>query len=45
MRSEVKPTFVLMDMQPNKVISYIYTLSGDDVAVDKVEFTKATADE
>ena len=39
---DVVPTFVLMDVQASKVISYVYQLKDDEVAVDKVEFEKAT---
>ena len=39
-RSEVTPTFVLMDLQPTKVTSYIYQLRNDEVAVEKTEYQR-----
>jgi hypothetical protein len=31
---------VLMDLQPAKVISYIYQLRNDEVAVEKLEYVR-----
>eukprot|EP01112_Ceratiomyxa_fruticulosa_P009377 TRINITY_DN2442_c0_g1_i3.p1 TRINITY_DN2442_c0_g1~~TRINITY_DN2442_c0_g1_i3.p1 ORF type:complete len:185 (-),score=31.71 TRINITY_DN2442_c0_g1_i3:1241-1795(-) len=40
--SEVIPTFALMNIQGNHVITYVYQLRGDDVKVEKIDFTKAS---
>ena len=38
--SEITPTFVLMDIQGNHVITYVYQLRNGEVKVDKMEYTK-----
>ena len=38
--SDVTPSFVLMAIQGNKVVTYVYELDGEKVAVSKSEFTK-----
>jgi len=38
--NEVIPTFVLMDIQGSRVITYVYQLKGADVKVEKMEYTK-----
>eukprot|EP00884_Botryococcus_braunii_P010926 jgi/Botrbrau1/19835/Bobra.0124s0072.1 len=40
MTMDVKPSFVLMDIDGAKATVYIYELVDDDVKVDKVEFCK-----
>jgi vacuolar protein sorting-associated protein 29 len=37
---EAVPTFVLMDVQAAKVISYVYQLKNGEVTVEKIEYTK-----
>lgn len=37
---DVKPSFVLMDIDGPKASVYIYELDNDEVKVDKVEFSK-----
>jgi len=37
---EAVPTFVLMDIQGSHVVTYVYQLHGEDVKVEKIEFTK-----
>jgi len=34
--SEANPSFVLMDIQGNAVVIYVYQLVGEDVKVDKI---------
>jgi hypothetical protein len=34
------PTFVLLDIQGPKVTTYKYQLIGDEVKVEKLEFSK-----
>jgi len=41
---EATPTFVLMDVQAGKVTSYVYQLKNGEVAVEKIEYTKAAAE-
>merc|ERR1739848_367627 len=39
-----QPSFVLLDIQGNSCVTYIYKLKeGDEVAVDKVEYKKVLA--
>eukprot|EP00997_Jenningsia_sp_PLL12_P007522 NODE_4172_length_689_cov_108.073437_g3541_i0.p2 GENE.NODE_4172_length_689_cov_108.073437_g3541_i0~~NODE_4172_length_689_cov_108.073437_g3541_i0.p2 ORF type:complete len:84 (-),score=17.20 NODE_4172_length_689_cov_108.073437_g3541_i0:105-356(-) len=38
--SEVVPSFVLMDINDNHLVNYVYQLEGDEVKVKKKEFTK-----
>ena len=40
--SDIKiiPSFILLAIQGNKVVTYIYELHGDQVDVSKTEFTK-----
>jgi len=40
---EPVPSFVLMDISGNKVITYVYELHGDDVKVKKIDHVKAPA--
>ncbi|CAL5226877.1 g9750 [Coccomyxa viridis] len=40
---DVKPSFVLMDIDGSKANVYIYELDDDEVKVDKVEFSKDPA--
>lgn len=39
----VTPSFLLMDVQAGKVISYVYQLKDGEVAVEKIEFNAAPA--
>eukprot|EP00992_Anisonema_acinus_P011953 TRINITY_DN7789_c0_g1_i2.p1 TRINITY_DN7789_c0_g1~~TRINITY_DN7789_c0_g1_i2.p1 ORF type:complete len:184 (-),score=37.35 TRINITY_DN7789_c0_g1_i2:52-603(-) len=39
--SEVTPAFVLIDINGNQLVNYIYQLEGDEVKVKKKEFTKS----
>jgi vacuolar protein sorting-associated protein 29 len=39
----VVPSFVLMDIQGNSVVTYVYKLIDDEVKVEKLEYKK-TAD-
>ncbi len=41
MTSDVVPSFVLLAVQEDKVVCYVYELKGNDVDVSKTEFTKA----
>ena len=34
------PSFVLMDVQGTKVVTYVYQLEGDEVKVKKIEHQK-----
>ncbi|DAZ99296.1 TPA: hypothetical protein N0F65_005464 [Lagenidium giganteum] len=38
--SEVIPSFILMAVQGNKVVAFVYELKGDNVVVSKSEFVK-----
>lgn len=38
--SNVKPSFVLMDIQASTVVTYVYQLLGDDVKVERIEYKK-----
>ncbi len=40
-RRDVVPSFVLMAVKGNKVVTYVYELRGNEVNVGKSEFTKA----
>eukprot|EP00163_Fabomonas_tropica_P014986 TRINITY_DN2730_c0_g1_i1.p1 TRINITY_DN2730_c0_g1~~TRINITY_DN2730_c0_g1_i1.p1 ORF type:complete len:184 (+),score=50.77 TRINITY_DN2730_c0_g1_i1:195-746(+) len=39
--TDVTPSFVLLDIQGAKVITYVYELVQGDVKVEKIEFSKA----
>jgi hypothetical protein len=39
--AEVTPSFILLAIQGNKVVTYVYELHGDQVDVSKSEFSKA----
>eukprot|EP00854_Cymbomonas_tetramitiformis_P020029 gene20029-23970_t len=39
---DVKPSFVLMDIDGLRVVSYVYELVNGEVKVDKIEFTKTS---
>jgi len=39
--SDVKPSFICMSVQGNKVVNYVYELDGSDVQVHKTQFSKA----
>lgn len=40
LESNVVPTFVLMDVQANNIITYVYTLKDDDdLKVEKIEWS------
>jgi len=39
-RSDVCPSFVLMDIQGTHVTVYVYQLTGDNVKVEKLEYNK-----
>ncbi len=41
MTTDVVPSFVLLAVQDDKVVCYVYELKGNDVDVSKTEFTKA----
>ncbi|XP_066919032.1 vacuolar protein sorting-associated protein 29-like [Clytia hemisphaerica] len=36
----IVPSFVLMDIQAETVVAYVYQLHGDDVKVDRIEYKK-----
>eukprot|EP01137_Pigoraptor_chileana_P019304 Opistho-2@80163 len=38
--SDVVPSFVLMDIQGANVVTYVYTLHGDDVKVERIDYKK-----
>jgi vacuolar protein sorting-associated protein 29 len=38
--SDVIPSFVLMAIKGNKVVTYVYELKDGEVSVSKSEFTK-----
>ena len=40
---EPTPSFVLMDVQQQRVVIYVYELVGEEVKVKKIEHTKAAA--
>lgn len=40
---EPTPSFVLMDVQAQRVVVYVYELLGDEVKVKKIEHIKAPA--
>ena len=41
-RSDVVPSFVLMDLQASKVVTYVYKLiDGEEVKVERIDFSKA----
>jgi vacuolar protein sorting-associated protein 29 len=37
---DVRPSFVLMDIDGNRVVAYVYELVDGEVKVDKIEYTK-----
>lgn len=39
------PSFILMAMQGNKVVAYVYELKGDTVTVSKSELIKDEGEE
>ncbi|XP_067938460.1 vacuolar protein sorting-associated protein 29-like [Watersipora subatra] len=39
--TDVVPSFVLLDIQQSSVIAYVYKLQKDDVAVERIEYTKS----
>lgn len=39
--SDPVPSFVLMDVQGNSVVTYVYKLIDDEVKVEKLEYKKA----
>jgi hypothetical protein len=39
------PSFVLLAIQENKLVCYVYELAEGEVEVSKTEFTKAAAPE
>jgi len=40
--SDVVPSFVLMDLQASKVVTYVYKLiDGEEVKVERIDFSKA----
>lgn len=39
-KSNIIPTFVLMDIQGTHVITYVYQLKNGEVKVDKMEYIK-----
>ncbi len=39
--TDVTPSFILLAIQGNKVVTYVYELHGDQVDVSKSEFSKA----
>ena len=39
--TDVVPSFILLAIQGNKVVTYVYELHGDQVDVSKSEFSKA----
>jgi len=38
----IVPSFVLMDIQAETVVAYVYQLHGDDVKVDRIEYKKTS---
>jgi|UniRef100_A0A7S4FFQ8 vacuolar protein sorting-associated protein 29 len=41
---DVVPTFVLMDINENRLTNFVYQLEGDELKVKKKEFTKPSAE-
>ena len=41
LRAEANPSFVLMDVDGPRMTAYVYELVGEEVKVDKVEYSKA----
>ena len=41
LRAEANPGFVLMDVDGPRMTAYVYELVGEEVKVDKVEYSKA----
>lgn len=41
LNNEAHPSFVLMDIDGPRVVAYVYELVGEEVKVDKVEYSKA----
>jgi vacuolar protein sorting-associated protein 29 len=39
--TKVTPSFILMAIKGNKVVTYVYELQGSEVSVSKSEFTKS----
>eukprot|EP00753_Platysulcus_tardus_P021909 PLAT9164.10.p1 GENE.PLAT9164.10~~PLAT9164.10.p1 ORF type:complete len:232 (+),score=138.65 PLAT9164.10:87-782(+) len=42
---DVVPSFILMAVKGNTIVTYVYELSGDDVMVQKAKFVKREGDE
>ncbi len=40
LQSDVKPSFVLLDVQGDNCVFYVYEMNGDDVKVNKLEYSK-----
>mmetsp|Transcript_525 Transcript_525/g.518 ORF Transcript_525/g.518 Transcript_525/m.518 type:complete len:186 (+) Transcript_525:142-699(+) len=40
LQTDVKPSFICMSIQGNKVVNYVYELNGDEVEVHKTSFSK-----
>lgn len=40
LENESTPSFVLMDIQSNMVVTYVYQLQGNDVKVERIEYKK-----
>ena len=40
----VKPSFILLAIQDNKLVCYVYELINGEVEVSKTEFTKKAAE-
>lgn len=38
------PAFILMDIQSNSLVTYVYSLTNEEMEVKKIEFKKSTAD-
>ena len=41
LNAENNPSFVLMDIDGPRVVAYVYELVGEEVKVDKIEYSKA----
>ncbi len=40
--TDVKPSFLLLDVQQNSIVTYVYRLVDDEVKVERVEYKKPT---
>ena len=40
--NQVTPSFALMDVQGSNIVTYVYSMNGDEVDVNRVEYAKET---